>query len=414
MSKFAKMHQLELDEFAEMQSQYDEKHGLLVEQTANQFNLDRSNFALARQDLEAKHTGQWQFSGTITAEDLGFSTEAWGGMDNDEKVEYAKALVETYKTLQGEELTGGVQRAIDMLQGINPVSVEAAWTQDARESARRYGLDERQFIEANDQFNRSFEESNQQAWTQIVGYSKDDAGKTRFTQGYRAWKTAQADLEKVQRRRDASWEAVAQNALGPQSGQRANPVWDLRAAMYEGRNDKMRGVPRNQLIDEAVNLWEERYGYPPERAAVAKLFSSHFAGTMQDSAGINIQSWSSDKTKIAELSNAINGHALDVTQAMSGWQVAGQVFGQALNVGATIAAAGSDPGLKQNVVHVGRSSSGLNVYEFDYKPGLGPTGRYRGVMSNEIPQNAVIHRAIYDKYDAVDYSKIDVDFEKLI
>ena len=54
------------------------------------------------------------------------------------------------------------------------------------------------------------------------------------------------------------------------------------------------------------------------------------------------------------------------------------------------------------------------MYEFDYKPGLGPTGRYRGVMSNEIPQNAVIHRAIYDKYDAVDYSKIDVDFEKLI
>jgi hypothetical protein len=34
-------------------------------------------------------------------------------------------------------------------------------------------------------------------------------------------------------------------------------------------------------------------------------------------------------------------------------------------------------------------------------------------MSNEIPQNAVIHRAIHGRYDAVDYSKIDVDFERL-
>ena len=352
MSKFAKIHQLEVDEFAEMQTQYDEQHGLLVQQTANQFNLDRSNFALARQDLEAKHTGQWQFSGTITAEDLGFSPEAWGDMDDDEKMEYAKALVETYKTLQGEELPGGWGRAVDMLQGTNPVSVEAAWTQDARESARRYGLDERQFIEANDQFNRSFEESNQQAWMQIKGYEGESAeNATSMTQGYRAWKTAQEDLEKVQRRRDASWEAVAQNALGPDSGQRANPVVDLRAAMYEGRNDKMREVPRNQLIDEAVNLWEERYGYPPERASVAKLFMDYFNGTMESSAGINIQRWTDDKNKIAELSNAINGHALDVTQAMSGWQVAGQVFGQALNVGATMVAAGSDPGVKQNVAH---------------------------------------------------------------
>ena len=97
------------------------------------------------------------------------------------------------------------------------------------------------------------------------------------------------------------------------------------------------------------------------------------------------------------------------------WETVGGFAGQIIGTGVSAwASSGSDPGLKQNVVHVGRSSSGLNVYEFDYKPGLGPTGRYRGVMSNEIPQNAVIHRAIYDKYDAVDYSKIDVDFEKLI
>jgi hypothetical protein len=109
---------------------------------------------------------------------------------------------------------------------------------------------------------------------------------------------------------------------------------------------------------------------------------------------------------------AIASKEPSVMDAVGGF--AGQIIGTGLGTWASAGFPGiSDPGLKQNVVHIGRSSSGLNVYEFDYKPGLGLTGRYRGVMSNEIPQNAVIHRAIHGRYDAVDYSKIDVDFERL-
>ena len=73
----------------------------------------------------------------------------------------------------------------------------------------------------------------------------------------------------------------------------------------------------------------------------------------------------------------------------------------------------SDPRSKENVLHVGYSPSGLNIYEFDYKLGLGPAGRYRGVMSNEIPQNAVMPRSIFDQFDAVNYAKVDVNFERL-
>ena len=71
----------------------------------------------------------------------------------------------------------------------------------------------------------------------------------------------------------------------------------------------------------------------------------------------------------------------------------------------------SDPRLKENVLYIGDSPSGLKIYEFDYIAGLGIAGRYRGVMANEIPQNAVTRRA--GEYDMVDYSKIDVEFERI-
>ena len=73
----------------------------------------------------------------------------------------------------------------------------------------------------------------------------------------------------------------------------------------------------------------------------------------------------------------------------------------------------SDPRLKENVLYVGDSPSGLKIYEFDYKAGLGPAGRYRGVMANEIPQNAVISQGFLGQYDMVDYNKVDVEFERI-
>ena len=351
MSKFAKMHQLELDEFAEMQTQYDEQHGLLVQQTANQFNLDRSNFALARQDLEAKHTGQWQFSGTITAEDLGFavSLDEIRSWSDEEKISYAQSLADTYETLQGEELPGGIYRALDLLQGTNPVKVEAAWTQDARESARRYGLDERQFVEANDQFNRQFETSNRQAWMQIVGYGEDDEGKTKFTQGYRAWKTAQEDLEKAQKRQDVGWEALMRKAHKTTSN--ADEQWKFKDTY--GREDG--GVSWDDLdklsLDELADVIQKNYerdvGYPISRKQAFEAAQRHktwSANPSMDTAYtgtpiLGLYEWDASKEDTAAIINFINGHSQQVTQSMSGWQAAGQIFGQALNVGGQILAA---------------------------------------------------------------------------
>ena len=73
--------------------------------------------------------------------------------------------------------------------------------------------------------------------------------------------------------------------------------------------------------------------------------------------------------------------------------------------------AGSDPAMKENVKLVGESPSGLNVYQFTYKPGLGPEGVYEGVMSNEIPSEAVLK--VDGEFDRVFYNKIDVEFKKV-
>jgi hypothetical protein len=74
--------------------------------------------------------------------------------------------------------------------------------------------------------------------------------------------------------------------------------------------------------------------------------------------------------------------------------------------------AASDRRLKQNITQIGKSSNGLNIYTFEYIDKSFGEGMWQGVMSDEIPQTAVIKDS--DGYDRVDYSKLDVEFKKYI
>ena len=67
----------------------------------------------------------------------------------------------------------------------------------------------------------------------------------------------------------------------------------------------------------------------------------------------------------------------------------------------------SDEELKENIQYVGKSPMGINVYEFDYKDKSYGSGRYRGVMAQEVPWAAERAR---NGYLMVDYSKVDVGF----
>ena len=70
----------------------------------------------------------------------------------------------------------------------------------------------------------------------------------------------------------------------------------------------------------------------------------------------------------------------------------------------------SDKRLKKNIKLIGKSPSGINIYMFEYIDTFFGEYIYQGVMSDEIPSNAIINNG---GYDSVDYSKIDVEFKIL-
>ena len=71
----------------------------------------------------------------------------------------------------------------------------------------------------------------------------------------------------------------------------------------------------------------------------------------------------------------------------------------------------SDRRAKNNIKKIGLSPSGLNIYTFEYKNKDFGEGVFQGVMSDEIPQSAVIKHA--DGFDRVDYSKLDIEFKQV-
>ena len=70
----------------------------------------------------------------------------------------------------------------------------------------------------------------------------------------------------------------------------------------------------------------------------------------------------------------------------------------------------SDRRFKKNINLIGKSPSGLNIYTFEYIEDILGKGVYQGVMSDEIPTNAIITK---NGCDFVDYSKIDVEFKNV-
>ena len=70
----------------------------------------------------------------------------------------------------------------------------------------------------------------------------------------------------------------------------------------------------------------------------------------------------------------------------------------------------SDRRLKKNITKIGESTTGINIYSFEYKNPIHGNGLFQGVMSDEIPQEAVTR---LDGYDRVNYSMLDVEFKQI-
>ena len=86
------------------------------------------------------------------------------------------------------------------------------------------------------------------------------------------------------------------------------------------------------------------------------------------------------------------------------------------NIASSAAMAGgkdpSDRRLKNSIKMIGVSESGLKIYSFKYNDTAHGEGTYQGVMSDEIPLEAVVRHS--DGFDRVDYSLLDVDFKQII
>ena len=102
---------------------------------------------------------------------------------------------------------------------------------------------------------------------------------------------------------------------------------------------------------------------------------------------------------------------LAANQSVTGWEAVGQVVGAGIQGAETGASIVSDRDLKKNIKKVGKSPSGIPIYTFKFKnPDKYGHGKYKGTMSDKVPKKARLKEG---KYDLVDYSKIDVDFDKI-
>lgn len=99
-------------------------------------------------------------------------------------------------------------------------------------------------------------------------------------------------------------------------------------------------------------------------------------------------------------------------QASSNQAKAAAWGGAASGVGDVLGGMISDRRLKKNIKLIGKSSSGINIYAFEYINKMFGDGVWQGAMSDEVPSYALI-KNIFEDYDGIDYSKIDVEFKQV-
>jgi hypothetical protein len=139
-----------------------------------------------------------------------------------------------------------------------------------------------------------------------------------------------------------------------------------------------------------------------ERAGEAQAEAQRLAGA-EVSRGLDYRKTGTLLGMSQQRLAAANQAIAQANAAVSGG--VGELIG---GVGMMVAA--SDIKLKKNITKIGVSNSGLNIYSFEYKNPIHGEGLFQGVMSNEIPQEAVTS---INGYDMVNYSMIDVEFKRI-
>ena len=96
---------------------------------------------------------------------------------------------------------------------------------------------------------------------------------------------------------------------------------------------------------------------------------------------------------------------------MSAFGASAQMVGSQMGMmGNIVGGILSDRKLKKNINKIGESPSGLNIYSFEYINSKYGKGLFQGVISDEIPQEAVNRIGGYDR---VCYDMLDVEFKQI-
>jgi len=130
--------------------------------------------------------------------------------------------------------------------------------------------------------------------------------------------------------------------------------------------------------------------------------------------GIKFQYGEQESRDIAKL-NRLSGQQVQAQTNQAGAQAAqaGAISAGIGTIGNIAGAAigASDKKLKKNINKINVSPSGINIYSFEYIDNKFGNGVWQGVLSDEVPDIAVIKHK--DGYDMVNYSLIDVEFKQL-
>jgi hypothetical protein len=128
---------------------------------------------------------------------------------------------------------------------------------------------------------------------------------------------------------------------------------------------------------------------------------------------------SREQGKINRVASQLDNAAMQQQQAQSNYagaltgMIGGltSVAGSYMSASAPAKPATSDRRLKKNIEKIGVSPKGLNIYSFEYIDNKYGVGIWQGVMSDEIPLEAIVKDN--DGYDKVNYSLLDVEFKQI-
>jgi hypothetical protein len=87
-------------------------------------------------------------------------------------------------------------------------------------------------------------------------------------------------------------------------------------------------------------------------------------------------------------------------------------IGMATSLAGAAIGAASDKRLKKNINLIGKSPKGINIYEFEYKNKYYGKGRYRGVISNDVPFATTKDETGYG-FVNYNHPDLDVKFERI-